>query len=69
MQFILQDATFKGSHFKFLGRWLSKNLGEAAIKTSFLELLGIVENVPLDGFMKLRLYQHFLLGACCPGRS
>ena len=66
MQFILQDATFKGSHFKFLGRWISKNLGEAAIKTSFLqkfhELLGIVENVPLDGFMKLWLYQHFLLG-------
>ena len=66
MQFILQDATFKGSHFKLLGRWISKNLGEAAIKTSFLqkfhELLGIVENVPLDGFMKLWLYQHFLPG-------
>ena len=64
MQFIFRDATFKGSHFKFLGRWPSKNLVEAAIKTSFLhkfhELLGIVENVPLDGFMKLWLYQHFL---------
>lgn len=66
MKFIMQDQSFKGSHFKFLGRWLCENLDEAAVKTFFLrkfrELLDIVESTPLDGFMKLWLYQHFVLG-------
>lgn len=66
MKFILQDDSFKGSHFKFLGRWLRDNLDEAGVKTWFLhkfhELLGIVEGAPLDGFMKLWIYQHFVLG-------
>ena len=66
MQFILQDDSFKGSHFKFLGRWLCPDLDEAATKTRFLhkfhELLETVDKAPLDGFMKLWLYQHFLLG-------
>jgi hypothetical protein len=66
MKFILQDDSFKGSHFKFLGRWLNPKLSESAIKQQFLfkfnELMGIVDNAPLDGFMKLWIYQHFLLG-------
>lgn len=66
MKFILQDPTFKGSHFKFLGRWLRENLDETAVKKLFLhkfrELMDIVAGTPLDGFMKLWLYQHFVLG-------
>ena len=66
MQFIMKDSSFKGSHFKFLGRWLCADLDESSVKTCFLhkyqELLGIVENAPLDGFMKLWIYQHFMLG-------
>ena len=66
MQFIMKDSSFKGSHFKFLGRWLCADLDESSVKTHFLhkyqELLSIVENAPLDGFMKLWIYQHFMLG-------
>ena len=65
MQFIMKDSSFKGSHFKFLGRWLRPDLDEKHVKTFFLsrcqELLGIVK-APLDGFMKLWIYQHFMLG-------
>ena len=56
MQF-LQDDSFKGSDFKFLGRWLCPDLDEAATKTRFLhkfhELQETVDKAPLDGFMKL----------------
>ena len=66
MSFILQDHTFKGSHFKFLGRWMCLTLKESDTKrvfqNKFKELMGIVENSLLDGFMKLWIYQHFLLG-------
>ena len=66
MRFILENTSFKGSHFKFLGRWIHPKLSETATKTHFLnkfqELMGIVENTPIDGFMKLWIYQHFLLG-------
>ena len=66
MKFILQDTSFKGSFFKFLGRWLCPNLDESAVKRNFLnklhELSDILENDPIDGFMKLWIYQHFLLG-------
>ena len=66
MQFILKDLSFKGSHFKFLGRWLRPDLDEADVKSLFLrkyqELLDILEGAPIDGFMKLWIYQHFMLG-------
>ena len=66
MKFLMQDTSFKGSHFKFLGRWLNEKLSDREVKSSFLrklhELLGIVESDPLDGFSRLWLYQHFVLG-------
>jgi hypothetical protein len=66
MQFLLQDTSFKGSHFRFLGRWMNEKLSEKEIKTYVLrklkELLDIVESDPLDGFSKLWLYQHSVLG-------
>ena len=66
MLFILQDSTFKGSHFKFLGRWMNPTLSEDEMKKNFLnkvdELMGIVNNDATDGYMKLWIYQHFVLG-------
>ena len=66
MGFLLQDETFKGSHFKFLGRWMTDSLSEAGPKSEFLhkfhELVAIVHNTLIDGFMKLWLCQKFVLG-------
>ena len=66
MQFLLQDSSFKGSNFKFLGRWMNESLDEVGVKSCFLrkldDLLGIVQNDPIDGFSKLWIYQHFVLG-------
>jgi hypothetical protein len=66
MKFILQDESFEGTHFKFLGRWLNPALDEAEVKNAFLsktdELMKKLENNAIDGFMKLWIYQHFVLG-------
>jgi hypothetical protein len=67
MNFILRDpSSFKGTHFKFLGRWLSLELKEGDIKKLFLEkfaeLMKITDDDPISGCSKLWIYQHFLLG-------
>ena len=68
MKFILQDSSFKGSRFKFLGRSTTPNLDESANKKVFRKtynhLMEIVDNDPVDGFSKLWIYQSFLLGTC-----
>ena len=52
-------------HFKFLGRWISIDLNEFKVnhflKTRFMEEVNLVEKTRLTGFMKLWLYQHYLL--------
>ena len=68
MKFLLnfnEPDTFKAEHFKFLGRWIHYRLSEAKIKTriwhSILEDFTCVDSSPINGFMKLWIYQFFLL--------
>ena len=60
-----EPDTFKAEHFKFLGRWIHYRLSEAKIKTkiwhSILEDFTCVDSSPINGFMKLWIYQFFLL--------
>ena len=70
VNFILQHkegvSDFKNSHFKFLGRWIHGLLDEEAVKqkfkSQFFEDLETVGNAPINGFMKIWIYQHFVLG-------
>lgn len=70
INFILQPAEsgneFKASHFKFLGRWFSVHLHEEDVKKKFkkefFECMEIVNRAPVNGFMKIWIYQHFVLG-------
>ena len=56
---------FKATHFKFLGRWIHFSLSEEKIKerirASLIEDINIVENSRIHGFMKLWLYQFYVL--------
>ena len=68
MQFIVnlqKKDLFEQTHFKFLGRWLNSNLDELAIKEkvkqSFINLLVLTDQQPINGLMKLWLYQFYLL--------
>jgi hypothetical protein len=67
MIFILQPnkGAFKGTHFKFLGRWICHNLKEIDVKRkirSELEAdLKLVESSKVNGLMKLWLYQFGIL--------
>ena len=57
--------SFKGQHFKFLGRWihafLKEHLIKEKIKKEILNEIQVVDNCLLNGFMKLWLYQFYVL--------
>ena len=57
--------SFKGQHFKFLGRWihafLKQHLIKDKIKKEILNEIQTVDNCRLNGFMKLWLYQFYVL--------
>jgi hypothetical protein len=57
--------TFKGSHFKFLGRWIHPSITETTVKdrvrSIFEAEMTLVDNTKINGFMKLWLYQHHVL--------
>ena len=68
MRFILdtnKPDDFKSSHFKFLGRWIHHYLNEKQLKTRTEELFSedvqLVNKSYVNGFMKLWLYQFYLL--------
>jgi len=66
MNYILSDPnTFKGQHFKFLGRWINFNLSETEIKakitSAFEQDVSTVDKARINGVMKLWLYQHYIL--------
>ena len=69
IKFILhrnEKNEFKLKHFKFLGRWISYLLNELDVKKSvkenFLHLMSTVDNSPVNGLMKLWMYQFGILG-------
>ena len=57
--------TLLRDHFKFLGRWISIDLNEhevqCFVRAQFLKEIKMIENSNVTGFMKLWLYQHYLL--------
>ncbi len=59
------SVTLLRDHFKFLGRWISIELNEHKIQTflsaRFLEKVEKVNRSNVSGFMKLWLYQNYLL--------
>jgi hypothetical protein len=52
-------------HFKFLGRWMSADLNDEAPKrkfeADFLGWLTLVDKDPINGLMKLWVYQHYII--------
>ena len=60
-----KDHDFLSGHIKFLGRWISSNLNDEAVKSAFkntfFEWLKIVDEDQVNGFIKLWIYQHFVL--------
>ena len=56
---------FKGTHFKFLGRWIHPSLSEKEVKKrtrlKFEKEIALVDEAKINGFMKLWLYQFYLL--------
>ena len=56
---------FKANHFKFLGRWINPLLKEKEIKDKIVATLAedieLVKNSKVNGFMKLWLYQFYVL--------
>ena len=69
MRFIYDDSKKEESllrdHFKFLGRWISIDLNELKVKEfvkeRFLDEVKLINKTRLSGFMKLWLYQHYIL--------
>lgn len=68
MKFIVnpeEKDPFKANHFKFLGRWLNPLLKEKEIKEKIAASLShdmeLVNNSKVNGFMKLWLYQFYVL--------
>ena len=59
------SITLLRDHFKFLGRWMSIDLYEHKvqifIRARFKEKLETIDKSNVPGFMKLWLYQHYLL--------
>ena len=55
----------KQDHFKFLGRWICIDLHEhdvqKFVRSRFFEELDMIGKCKVTGFMKLWLYQHYLL--------
>lgn len=69
LTFILKDIINKpleDTSFRFLGRWLSFLLNELLVKSTFRKeyfgWIAKVDNCPINGCMKLWLYQHYVLG-------
>jgi hypothetical protein len=69
MRFVFDETKEEGDllrdHFKFLGRWISIDLTEfqvrQMVRTIFDEEIKLIGKTKLTGFMKLWLYQHYLL--------
>ncbi len=68
MAFLLNPQngdSFKSSHFKFLGRQIHAQLQEKEImkqlETKFLSQVEMLEKCLINGFMKLWIYQHYIL--------
>ena len=61
------DSIVKGreKQFKFLGRWLSKDLNDeqtkSKFKADFFGWLNRVDKDPINGLMKLWVYQHYII--------
>jgi len=59
------EESLKRSHFKFLGRWTGMKLKDFEVanfvKQEFLKMMEIVGNDPVNGLMKLWMYQNFVL--------
>jgi len=57
---------FQAGHFKFLGRWMSADLDDAAtkrkFKADFFKWMSIVDKDLVNGLMKLWIYQHYIIG-------
>ena len=62
---VINQDKLTHDHFKFLGRWININLSEEKIKDhvrrEFLKEVRLVDGLPINGLMKLWLYQHYLL--------
>ena len=62
---LVSENKLTHDHFKFLGRWINIQLSEEKIKNQvkrdFLDEVRIVDRLPLNGLMKLWLYQYYLL--------
>jgi hypothetical protein len=62
---INSDHKFLAGHFKFLGRWMSLELDDEAIKrkfkADFFKWLSMVDKDLINGPMKLWIYQHYVL--------
>ena len=56
---------FKAEHFKFLGQWIHYSLSDKQIKAkicnNIMEDISTIDNSLVNGFMKLWLYQFYLL--------
>ena len=56
---------FKAEHFKFLGRWIHYALCDKGVKLRIKQNLyddvSLVQNSPIHGFMKLWIYQFYIL--------
>jgi hypothetical protein len=71
MNFILDKSKpdkFKAEHFKFLGRWIHYDLDEQGIRdrteVQILDDLATIDGAPINGCMKIWLYQFYLLSRC-----
>ena len=60
-----KDPSFKGSHFKFVGRWIHISLTNKFVRERTLSTLQeditLIENCQINGLMKLWLYQFYVL--------
>lgn len=68
LHFLLEtnkNHAFMAGHFKFLGKWMSADLSEQAVKamfkTSFFKWMDMVDKDHVNGLMKLWLYQHQII--------
>ena len=57
--------SFKAKHFKFLGRWIHYLVHEKEIKEKIrlllLQDMELIDGAKINGFMKLWLYQFYVL--------
>ena len=66
-----KETRFKKSHFKFLGRWTHWAVGspetdiKERFKIDFFKDLATVDQLPINGFMKIWIYEHFIVRMSC----